>query len=117
MKSRVRILNAPAGTSAYTSKSAADRHVRQGSAEWVKGCLRLTSAAASHRIERKRFDLYVDRGMATVEQVQNLPVAGDAIKAFSRGGTRIALRLGRNGPVRTMLPGGRTCEETITKIG
>lgn len=88
---RVRILN-PIDDNLYTSRSAAWKAVSLGRAVLEPGGLRILSReerlADRRRIAMGRIlvspppDAISNTGRATLDQVEGLPVAGDAIRVF-----------------------------------
>jgi hypothetical protein len=89
-KIRVEILNPVAGCG-YTSLAHARRYVKRGRAEWANDAgvtkLRFVNAHHAHESARIRASAITRRGegigMASLEAVEGLPVAGPAIRVFT----------------------------------
>lgn len=87
---KIRILNPAHPGGSHTSVKQAERYVRRGVARWIGDALEfiesdhrhisvVASADLRDRIAARGYD---DIGCMTLNQVQGLPVCGDAIKAF-----------------------------------
>ena len=84
-KVRIKILNPRPGEAAYTSLPAARRYAKHGLANWEAGRLRLVEDHPSVMCMSGGAEVLHHSeggGMARLEQVQSLPVAGPAIRMF-----------------------------------
>jgi hypothetical protein len=104
----VTIQNPPVGGSGYTNLKRALHFVHLDRAEWVNSRtikfvhLLHTQQCIDAEIKLARAHFACDDVMATLDQAQGLPLAGPAIRLFSKGGGEFKPRALARGKVRTV---------------
>ena len=100
--------------SAETTLFHAKRYVARGLARWAGGAIEFPRNPDDHRETSAQracqfaYDRAASTGIADVEAVRHLPVAGPAIRMFTeRTKTPHRAPKGRNGPVRLVVRTGQ----------
>jgi len=108
----VRILN-PLRNQPCTSLFRAKRYVALGVAQWVGDAIRFLRNPDDHRDTSAQracqfaYDRAASTGIADVEAVRHLPVAGPPIRILTdRANDRARAPRGRSGPVRVVMAAG-----------
>lgn len=114
MSATVRILNHLPGGRAVCGHKHALRYLKQGRAVLHAGTqkdpqvIRFIESDHRHKkaaftlaelLQHRNYDHGARNGVASIEQIQGLPVAGDAWKALTLGTTRFVKRALPRGPV------------------